>query len=94
MQLYMTLFVAALFFVLTPSVLVKLPPGGNKYTVAAVHALVFAVVYCLVHKTVLNFLYPEGFVTMDMKDVGKKVMMAQQDPSVPGPPPMSPIPPM
>ena len=90
----MTLFVAALFFVLTPGVLVKLPPGGNKYTVAAVHALVFAVVYSLVHKAVLHYLYPEGFVTMDMKDVGKKVMMAQQEPSVPAPPPMSPISPM
>jgi hypothetical protein len=94
MQLYMTLFVAALFFVLTPGVLVKLPPGGNKYTVAAVHALVFAVVYCLVHKTVLNFLYPEGFVTMDMKDMRKKIDVMQREPEIPGPPPMSPIPPM
>ena len=90
----MTLFVAALFFVLTPGVVVKLPPGGNLKTVAAVHALVFAVVYALVHKAVYHFLYPEGFITMNMKDVGKKMMMAQEEPSVPGPSPMSPVSPM
>ena len=90
----MTLFVAALFFVLTPGVLVKLPPGGNKYTVAAVHAVVFAVVYSLVHKAVLHYLYPEGFVTMDMKDMGKKIAVMQREPDIPGPSPMSPVAPM
>jgi hypothetical protein len=57
----MSLFVAALFFVLTPGVLVRLPPGGSKLMVAAVHAVVFAVVYGLVSKTVMDMLYPEGF---------------------------------
>jgi hypothetical protein len=36
---------ALLFFVLTPGVLVSLPPGGTKLTVAATHALVFAVAH-------------------------------------------------
>jgi len=62
MQLWMTLFVAALFYVLTPGILVTLPKGGSKMTVAAVHALIFAVVFGLVHKSVWHFLYPEGFV--------------------------------
>jgi|APGre2960657444_1045066.scaffolds.fasta_scaffold00016_12 hypothetical protein len=60
MQWLMSLYVAALFFVLTPGVLVSLPPGGKKMTVALVHALVFAAVYQLTHKMVWRALY-EGF---------------------------------
>jgi len=59
----MSLFVAVLFFVLTPGVLLRLPPGGGKLTVAAFHAVVFAVVYGLTHKAVWHFLYPEGFMS-------------------------------
>ena len=33
-----------LFFLLTPGILVSLPPGGDKYTVAFVHALVFGLI--------------------------------------------------
>jgi hypothetical protein len=62
MQLLMTLFVAALFYVLTPGILVTLPKGSSKMVVAATHALIFAVVFGLVHKSVWHFLYPEGFV--------------------------------
>lgn len=36
---------ALLFFVLTPGVLVSLPPGGGKLVVAATHAVVFALVH-------------------------------------------------
>lgn len=32
-----------LFFLLTPGVLLSLPPGGGKYVVALVHAVVFSV---------------------------------------------------
>jgi len=39
-------------FLLTPSVLVRLPPSGSKYTVAAFHGLVFALVFHFTHKTV------------------------------------------
>ena len=48
----MSLFVAALFYVLTPGILVSLPPKGSKMVVALTHAVVFAVVYALVHKMV------------------------------------------
>lgn len=64
MYLCMSIFVAVLFFVLTPGVLLRLPPGGSKLMVAAVHAVVFAVVYCLVSKTVMDMMYPEGFADM------------------------------
>jgi hypothetical protein len=53
----MSLFLAALFFVLTPGVLVSLPPGGSKLAVAATHAVVFALVYHLTKKAVYHYLY-------------------------------------
>jgi hypothetical protein len=47
-----TVYAAILFFVLTPSVLLRLPTNGSKLTVAAVHALVFAIVFHFTHKLV------------------------------------------
>ena len=38
------LILGALFFVLVPGILVTLPRGGSKYTVAFVHAIVFVLV--------------------------------------------------
>jgi len=57
----MSLFVALLFVVLTPGVLLRLPPGGSKLTVAITHGVVFALVFHLTHKMVMNYLYGEGF---------------------------------
>ena len=57
-HLYMSLFIAALFFVLTPGILLRIPSGGSKVAVAATHALVFHFTY----KPVSKFLYAtEGF---------------------------------
>ena len=47
-----TFYAAILFFVLTPAILVRLPPKGGKFTVAAVHAVVFALVFHFTHKFV------------------------------------------
>jgi hypothetical protein len=47
-----SIYAALLFFVLTPAILVRLPPKGGKYTVAAVHALVFALIFHFTHKFV------------------------------------------
>ena len=44
MNVYMMLYFAALFYVLTPGILLSLPRGGSKTMVAATHAVVFAVV--------------------------------------------------
>jgi hypothetical protein len=52
MNWIMFLYAFVLFFVLTPGVLLSLPPGGSKMMVAATHALVFAVVWHFTHKIV------------------------------------------
>ena len=51
-DLYMFLYAVVLFFVLTPGVLLSLPPKGSKYVVALTHALVYGVVMALSHKYV------------------------------------------
>jgi len=45
---------ALTFFLLVPGVLVTIPAGGSKITVAAVHAVVFAIVHKLVHTYVFK----------------------------------------
>jgi hypothetical protein len=54
-----TLYVAILFFVLTPGVLVRLPPKGGKFMVAAVHAVVFALIFHFSQKLIWRM--GEGF---------------------------------
>lgn len=46
---------ALLFFVLTPGVLLSLPPGGSLYVVAATHAVVFALVHKFVGHDLLGY---------------------------------------
>jgi hypothetical protein len=53
----MTLFIAVLFFILTPGVLLSLPAGGSLMTKAAFHAIVFAIVYHLTHQMAERALY-------------------------------------
>jgi len=52
MSLAVSVYAAILFFLLTPSILLRLPPTGSKYTVAAVHAVVFALIFYFTHKLV------------------------------------------
>ena len=52
MSLLVLLYIAILFFVLTPGILLTVPRKGSKYVVAAVHSLVFALVYYFTHKLV------------------------------------------
>lgn len=54
MNVYMSIYVALLFVLLTPGVLLSLPPGGSKLVVAATHGVVFALVYCLTKNYVMN----------------------------------------
>lgn len=52
MMLWKLLFTATMFYLLTPGVLVRLPPRGSTMTVNVTHALVFAVVSSLVWRLV------------------------------------------
>lgn len=54
MNIYMSIYLALLFIVLTPGVLLSLPPGGSKLVVAATHGIVFALVYHFTHKMAYN----------------------------------------
>ena len=45
MSILLTIYVAVLFFLLTPAILVRLPPSGSKRIVAAVHAIIFALIF-------------------------------------------------
>jgi hypothetical protein len=52
MNWVVTLYSAILFFLLTPGILLRLPPTGGKFLVAAVHAVVFALVWHFTHKLI------------------------------------------
>ena len=54
MNLAVSLYIAVLFVALTPGVLLTLPKGGARLTVAFVHGLVFAVVYYFTQQAVVN----------------------------------------
>jgi hypothetical protein len=52
MSLFVSLYVAILFFILTPGILVTLPPKSGRYTVAFVHALVFSLIFYFTYNIV------------------------------------------
>ena len=51
-----SVFVAVLFFVLSPGVLLSLPPKGSLMMKAAVHAVVFAVILYFTEDIVSNYI--------------------------------------
>ena len=51
------LFNALLFYVLTPGVLISIPPGATTSTKALTHALVFALVHFLLCKMLKKSLH-------------------------------------
>jgi hypothetical protein len=56
-DIYMSIFVAVLFFLLTPGILLSLPSGATLSAKAATHAIVFAVVFHFTNKFVTNYFY-------------------------------------
>ena len=48
----MAIYAAVLFYLLTPGVLLSLPAGGSRTTVALTHAVVFDLVWHFTHKAV------------------------------------------
>lgn len=61
-------YVFLLFVLLTPGILLSLPPKGSKWSMAIVHGLVFALVLCFTHKYVwewsLSILHPTTTVVV------------------------------
>lgn len=55
MHWLMIIYSAFLFFLLTPGILITLPPKGKKNIVAIVHSLIFGLVWGFTHKMVWNF---------------------------------------
>jgi hypothetical protein len=53
----MSIYVAFLFVLLTPGILVRLPSRGSLITVALVHGVVFAIIYHFTHKLVWRATY-------------------------------------
>ena len=51
----MFVYAFVLFFVLTPGILLSLPPRGSKMMVAATHALVFSLIFVFTHKMLMRF---------------------------------------
>ena len=49
-------YIVFLFYVLSPNVLLRIPPNGSKHVVAFVHAVVFAIVYYYTSGYVSGFL--------------------------------------
>jgi len=62
MNILTALFSGILFFILTPNILLRLPKNGSKFTVAAVHAVVFGFILYFVQGFVYRMsLRIEGF---------------------------------
>ena len=68
----MTLLMAILFFILTPGILVSLPPGCDTYTTAIFHAIVFALVWMLIKNPIYGALYGKPRPAPAKKITGKK----------------------
>jgi hypothetical protein len=54
------LYTIVLFVLLTPGILLRLPPKGSPLVVAIVHGAVFALILCFTHKAVSR-LSVDGF---------------------------------
>lgn len=52
MNILMCIYVALLFILLTPGVLLRLPPRSSTITVAIVHSIVFVLFFHFSHKFV------------------------------------------
>ena len=69
-SIVVTLYIALLFVLLTPGVLLRLPPKVSLLTVAIVHGLVFALVFHFTHRVVYR-MSMEGFVNHEEKEEKK-----------------------
>lgn len=54
MDIFMILYAAALFYLLTPGIIVKFPANGSNKTIALTHGVIFALLWSISHKFVWN----------------------------------------
>jgi p-aminobenzoyl-glutamate transporter AbgT len=50
-----SVFAVILFIILSPNVLLRLPPNGSKMTVVVVHALIFGTIFYFIHPMVYGY---------------------------------------
>jgi hypothetical protein len=55
MNIFMTIYAALLFMLLTPGILMRIPKNKSFKTAAFVHGLIFAVLYHFTHRAVWRF---------------------------------------
>ena len=60
MKTVMFIYIFLLFVLLTPGILLSLPPKGSKWSMAIVHGLVFALVWCFTN----NYVREMSFMLM------------------------------
>lgn len=65
MNLVVAAYAAILFFILSPGVLLRLPPKGSKFVVVATHAVIFAIILGLTCKMVWKFSMRMGVEGME-----------------------------
>ena len=72
MNIIILVYVALLFFVLTPNIFVTLPDAldtTSKYTVAGVHAAIFAIVFYLTYSQIKENFGSGGLGTLIVKAI-------------------------
>jgi hypothetical protein len=69
-KIMMLLYIVVLFVVLTPGILLTLPPKGSKLVVAIVHAIIFAIILHFTYKQIKH-LIREGFTGGPIPDCSK-----------------------
>jgi len=79
-SLTIPIYAAILFFILTPGVLVTLPPNSGKLVVAMVHSLVFFVLFFFTYRLVYQLVdklfihHPQHMEGLVERNKGKKVV--------------------
>jgi hypothetical protein len=74
-----TVYAAILFFVLTPGILLSLPPKGSKMIVALTHGVVFALVFHFTHKMVWRATANLGMPSMAKKEGMEHMKKKEQE---------------
>ena len=78
MNAYFAAYIAILFFLLSPGVLLRLPARGTRLVVAVTHGIVFVVALYLTKHVVLRLLYGMGCIYDGFQDMPPQEMKQPQ----------------